>query len=72
MGIFNINDINNNYFLDEILQSLKSKINTEINNSYYNYQFRNMKDINNWKNEIIKLINKEINKIPFKLQQYNK
>jgi len=47
-------------YVNNLLESLKSSIETKINDSYRYYHFIKQEDILEWKNKIIKLINKEI------------
>ena len=73
MEIFYCNNTKIKYNVDLILESLKSKINSIINNfceeAYFKIKTKN--DLYNWKNEIINLINKEIDKLKPDLQQLN-
>ena len=68
----NKNSVNKN-IVRQILDSLKLAIESKINKSFQN-TFKNSakKEINNWKNSIIKLILIEIDKIEIKFQQINK
>ena len=68
----NKNSVNKNN-VRQILDSLKLEIESKINKSFQN-TFKNSakKEINNWKNSIIKLILIEIDKIETKFQQINK
>jgi len=51
--------------VNNILESLKSSIETKINDSYRYYHFMEQQKILEWKNKIIKLINKEIDQYKF-------
>jgi len=66
----NIDNSKNNFNADNLLELLKTKINSIINHSYEETirQFKNINDLNNWKNQIIELINKEIDKIESNLK----
>ena len=50
---------------DQLLEKLKSNIETTINESYRYSHFSNIEEIIEWKNKIIKLINKEIDKYKY-------
>ena len=50
---------------DQLLEKLKSNIETTINESYRYSHFTNIEEIFEWKNKIIKLINKEIDKYKY-------
>ena len=52
--------IDANQYVDQLLEKLKSTIETKINESYRYSHFGNIEDIIEWKNKIIKLIKKEI------------
>ena len=73
MEIFYCNNTKIKYNVDLILESLKSKINSIINNfceeAYFKIKTKN--DLYNWKNEIINLIHREIDKLKPDLQQLN-
>ena len=71
MGNFYNNNSNNIYDVEPILESLKSKINSIINNSFNKvyYQIKTKNDLNNWKNEIICLILKEIDLFKYDLKK---
>ena len=66
----NIDNSKNNFNADNLLELLKTKINSIINHSYEETirQFKNINDLNNWKNQFIELINKEIDKIESNLK----
>jgi len=74
MEIFYSNNTKIKYNVELILKSLKSKINSIINNfcdeAYFKIKTKN--DLYNWKNEIINLIHREIDKLIPDLQQLNK
>ena len=73
MEIFYCNNTKIKYNVELILESLKSKINSIINNfceeAYFKIKTKN--DLYNWKNEIINLIHREIDKLKPDLQQLN-
>ena len=73
MEIFYSNNTKIKYNVDLILELLKSKINSIINNfcdgAYFKIKTKN--DLYNWKNEIINLIHREIDKLKPDLQQLN-
>ena len=71
MGNFYNNNSNNIYDVEPILESLKSKINSLVNNSFQKayYQIKTKKDLYNWKNEIICLILKEIDTFKYDLKE---
>ena len=71
MGIFYNNNSNNKYDVELILESLKSKINSIVNNSFQKayYQIETKNDLYNWKNEIINLILKEIDTFKYDLNK---
>ena len=71
MGIFYNNNSNNKYDVELILESLKSKINSIVNNSFQKayYQIETKNDLYNWKNEIINLILKEIDTFKYDLKK---
>ena len=66
MNIYNLNmgndssRIDTSKYVDKLLESLKTSIDTKINESYKYSHFRNVEDIIEWKNKIIKLIKDEI------------
>ena len=71
MGIFYNNNSNNKYDVELILESLKSKLNSIVNNSFQKayYQIKTKNDLYNWKNEIINLILKEIDTFKYDLKK---
>jgi len=71
MGNFYNNNSNNIYDVEPILESLKSKINSIVNNSFNKayYQIKTKNDLNNLKNEIICLILKEIDLFKYDLKK---
>ena len=71
MEIFCSNNTNIKYNVDLILESLKSKINSIVDNSYEKIylQIKTQSDLFNWINEIINLIHEEIDNFKSDLKQ---